>query len=65
LPDGVVFHTKNANFIYFGRPWDEKVWCVSWQFGIDIAIMVYFMAVFVDILVHFFPLWMVIRRKIW
>jgi hypothetical protein len=29
LPDGVVFHTKNANFIYFGRPWDEKVWCVS------------------------------------
>jgi hypothetical protein len=32
------FHTKNDNFMDFGRPWDGKVWCISYQFGIVFAI---------------------------
>jgi hypothetical protein len=37
----VLFHTEKPILVYFGRSLDGKIWGVSWQFGIFVAIFVH------------------------
>jgi hypothetical protein len=54
-------------WVYFGGPLDGKFVCISWSFGIFIAILVKYVAnlYFCGHFGIFFPFWFVVPRKIW
>jgi hypothetical protein len=45
--------------VYFGRPWNGKVWLVLWPFGILMLRLVYFMAYW-HFVVKFYILFLVL-----
>jgi hypothetical protein len=55
-----IFKPKIQIWVYFVGSFDGRGWCILWPFSQFSGRLVYF-----PLLLHFYPFWYVVARKIW